>query len=311
MTTIHLTAPAATTADRSALDALPRRVALTLPELRLLAAEAGDAPLPFEPRTPSEGANPLESRLGQRRSAGSDDAYASALAALPDPSDSLTRRGLLTDGRADAGLVGALGLLATPEIALDLDVSAGGVQARAWHRQAGGAVATLATVDGLVFELAWFSAGQWADDLARVPVVPEEVTLTHSEVPAHLDLPYELVDAAGEALREGRDDLIPVLVAHHTGEIHDGTGTALTDAAVVAAVTQLHAETQGRLRGLVARVDHEHTTEVGVLSWLLLADGWRALRAHGDAAAPRVEISRVEPSDLAPALAPILAEVNR
>ncbi|MDP3891258.1 hypothetical protein [Nocardioides sp.] len=311
MTTIHLTASAAPTTDRSALDALPRRVALTLPELRLLAAEAGGAPLPFEARPTPEGLDPLESRLGLRRTGGGDEAYASALAALPDPSDSLSRRGLLPDGRADAALVGAVGLLATPEIALDLDVSAGGVQARAWHRQAGGAVATLATVDGLVFELAWFSSGQWADDLARVPVVPEEVTLTDSEVPAHLDLPYELVDAVGEALREGRDELVPVLVAHHTGAVHDGTGSVLTDAAVVAAVTQLHAETQGRLRGLVARVDRERTTEVGVVSWLLLADGWRALRAHGDAAAPRVEIRRVEPSDLAPTLAPVLAEVNR
>jgi hypothetical protein len=47
---------------------------------------------------------------------------------------------------------------------------------------------------------------------------------------------------------------------------------------------------------------------VGVLSWLLVADGWRALRPHDDG---RVAVDRVGPDDLAADLAPVLAAVRR
>ncbi len=114
-----------------------------------------------------------------------------------------------------AGLLGAIGLLATPQTALDLDVTAAGVRVRAWHRASGDAVATLATVDGIVFELAWFHTSAWADELARVAVLPEDCLLAESAVPAYLDLPYELADAASEAARSGRGDLVPVLAGQH------------------------------------------------------------------------------------------------
>jgi hypothetical protein len=42
----------------------------------------------------------------------------------------------------------ALGLLATPTVAVDLDVNIEGVRARAWHREAGGAVATRGPASG-------------------------------------------------------------------------------------------------------------------------------------------------------------------
>ena len=93
-------------------------------------------------------------------------------ASLHDPADTLRRRGLVTDAGADPGLVGAVGLLATPRLALDIDVAAGGTQVKAWHRQAGGAVATLSTCDGIVFELAWFPVDQWTAELARVTASP-------------------------------------------------------------------------------------------------------------------------------------------
>jgi len=113
-----------------------------------------------------------------------DSAYLSALESLHEPVDSLTRRGLIKDGVLDAGLAGAVGLLATPAVALDVDIRVGGVQAKAWHREAAGAVATLATIDGIVFELAWFDAPQWPAELARVTVVPEDVDLADSAVSA-------------------------------------------------------------------------------------------------------------------------------
>ena len=141
------------------LDALPRRVALTLPELRLVAERAGGAPLPFDvvdarrpdaPRTAGLGRAPAPRRgRGVRRRAG--------LAARPGRA-TLTRRGLLADDAVDeAGLLGAVGLLATPAVAArHRRHRRPEIRASSWHRQAGGAVATLSTVDGIVFELAWF-----------------------------------------------------------------------------------------------------------------------------------------------------------
>ncbi|RYP87215.1 hypothetical protein EKO23_06290 [Nocardioides guangzhouensis] len=293
------------------LEGLPRRLALTLLELRLLSERAGGAPLPFDVVERTD-AGPLQDRLGQSRQSADDEAYAAALDTLHDPAEALARRGLLTgDAGAipDAGVVGALGLLATPELALDLDVVVDTVRGRAWHRQRAGAVASLSTVDGIVFELAWFGTDQWAAELARMAVVPEDVELGDSTVPDVVDLPYELLDAGAEALRSGRADLLSTVVAHHTGSTVDGAGSPLDDAMVSAVVGALVGETQGRLRALVADVGAGGST-VGVLSWVLLADGWRVLRPHQEQDAHRVEVRRVEPADLASVLGPVLAEVT-
>lgn len=290
------------------LDALPRRVALTLPELRLVAEHAGGAPLPFDTAEPS-GTSTLDGRLGQSRGSAEDTAYAAALAALHDPTTSLTRRGLLTDGVLDEGLAGAVGLLATPSVALDIDVTVAGVHARAWHRHDGAAVATLSTVDGIVFELAWLPTSQWPTELSRVSVIPEDLTLHDSAVPALIDLPFELADAAAEALRTGRSDLVPVLVTQHRGQIFDGAGGTLNDADVTGFLSALATETRGRMRVLVADVSGAETTVVGVVSWVLLADGWRSLRPHEIDGTQRIEVRRVLPSDLGTDLAPVLAEV--
>lgn len=294
----------------SPLGGAPRRIGLTLPELQLVAEAAGGAPLPFALADP-EPASAMESRLGATPASTAERAYTDALAALHDPTESLTRRGLLDDGVLDDGLAGAVGLLATPEVALDLDVAAGGVQVKAWHRQAGGAVATLATIDGIVFELAWSAHDAWSDELARVAVVSEEIELRDSAVPSYVDLPYELVDSATEAIRAGRGDLVPVLVARHSGAVRDADGATLSDADVARLLTALASESQGRLRGLVADVTGESLSVVGVISWTLLADGWRALRPHRDDGVQRVEVRAVEAAELPTILAPVLAEAAR
>jgi hypothetical protein len=300
-------------APHDLLDGLPRRVALTLPELRFVAERANGAPLPFDLR-PEAGEGALDERLG--RSRGSDDqaAYAEALGRLHDPATSLSRRGLLVggpdDGAVDEGILGAVGLLATPTVAVDIDVAAGPVQVKSWHRHSGGAVAVLSTQDGLVFELAWFPTWAWATELARVAVVPEDLPLADSVVPDRLDLPHELADAAVEAARTHRTDLVPVLVGHHRGAVTDGAGRELTDGEVVAVLTGLATEARGRLRALVADVSGDETTTVGVLAWTLVADGWRAMRARQDETGLRLEVARVIPEDLAPELAPVVAEVS-
>ena len=50
---------------------------------------------------------------------------------------------------------------------------------------------------------------------------------------------------------------------------------------------------------------------MGVVAWTLVADGWRSLRAHQEADELRLQVSRAIPEDLAPELAPVLAEVAR
>jgi len=278
----------------------PRRVGLTLPELRLL-AEAVGAPLPFDLAGPGRpggsaggSAGGLAARLGPGASATQDEVYAAALARLGDPAESLRRRGLLLEA-PDPGIAGALGLLAAPRTAVDLDVAAGPMRAHAWHRQRDGAVASLATADGLVFELAWFAARAWPAELARVAALPEELRLRASLVPAVLRVPWQVADAAAEAVRSGRPELVPVIAGGST------LGTALT---------ALAGEAQGRLRALVSVVD-EQPRAVGVASWTLLADGWHAVRARHGAGAhdDGLEIAAVTPTDLPTELAPLLAEV--
>lgn len=309
MPTIDLSTPPP--APTTLLDGLPRRVTLTLPELRLVAGRAGGAPLPFELAEPRS-AEALEDRLGSSRATAEESAYAAALASLHDPEESLARRGLLGEvGEVgeDNGLLGAVGLLATPQTALDLDVAAAGVRARAWHRRTGDAVAALSTVDGIVFELAWFHTARWAEELARAGVLPEDVGLTDSEVPAYLDLPYDLADAASEAARSGRTDLVPVLSDQADGAVLGADGEPLGEAVTTIVLNALAAESRGRLRVLVADLTGEETAVVGVVSWTLLADGWHALRPREVDGRPRIQVAAVMPDDLATELAPVLAEV--
>lgn len=275
-----------------AWDGVARRVGLTLPELRLLAERTG-APLPFDITAPPASTNGLASRLGPSTRATRASAYAAALAALGDPAESLAQRGLLAVEGVDPGIAGALGLLAAPRTALDLDVAAGAVRAHAWHRQRDDAVAALATADGLVFELSWFSAAAWPAELARVAALPEDIALRPSSVPTLLRVPLEIVDAAAEAVRSGRPELVPIVAG---------------DPALGVVLTALAGEAQGRLRALVTTVGDARP--IGVASWTLLADGWHAVRPRrGGSGDAEIEIALVEPDALATELAPLLAEV--
>ncbi len=307
MVTIDLTTPPPPAA--SFLDSLARRLALTLPELRLVAELAGNAPLPFDLHDHNDDTGTLSGRLGQSRGSVEDEAYADALTTLHDAEGTLRRRGLLTDDGPDPGILGAVGLLATPRLALDIDVAAGGTQVKAWHRHADGAVASLSTCDGIVFELAWFPVDQWTTELARVTAVPGDLTLSSSAVPEVLDLPYSLVDSVGEALRSGRSDLVPVLVSQSGGDVR-ADGDAMGEAEAAAATSALHAESRGRLRILAAEVSERTATSVGVVSWVLLKDGWHSITPRHDDDGARVTVGRVDPNDLATELAPVLAQVT-
>lgn len=292
MTTIDLGAAPPPSTDTWA--GVPRRVGLTVSELAHVCSVTG-TPMPIEVAAPHTSG--LDARLGQSRASAQDQAYADAVAAMGDPRVSLARRGLLTDDGPDAGLAGALGLLASPAVALDLDIVVNGLRAHAWHRQQGDAVATLATSDGMVFELSWFPVGGWAAELGRATVLPEDCSMSSSSVPDHLEVPFELADGVFEALRSGRSDLVPVLTAG--------------DTTLATVLTALTTEARGRLRALVTAVSPDDPSPIGVVSWTLLADGWRALRPLSVEGALRLVITRVEPADLGTELAPVLAEVVR
>jgi hypothetical protein len=306
MATIDLGSPPRTAAGL--LDALPRRLALTLPELQLAAERAGGAPLPFVVSEPTPSGS-LEGRLGTSRTSAQDRAYAATLASLHDPEETLQRRGLLTADALDEGLAGALGLLATPRVAVDLDVTVDGARAHAWHREADGAVATLATADGVVFELAWFAASSWTDELTRVARLPSDQVLRGTALPDMIDLPFELLDSASEAVRTSRSDLLPLLASRHSGSSTNADGSPISDVELTSMLSALTIDTRGRLRALGADVSGDETTVVGVVSWVLLADGWHALRPRRVDDDHRVEVRLVEAADLAADLAFVLAEV--
>ncbi|MBO0842303.1 MAG: hypothetical protein J2O46_03900 [Nocardioides sp.] len=271
---------------------VPRRVGLTLPELTSACTQIG-APLPFEALPQRD--DGLQSRLGVTREGTEDEALARTLTGYGDGEASLRRRDLLGDS-LDSGIAGALGLLATPEIVVDVDVVVDGVRAHAWHRQQGDAAASLATVDGLVFELSWYPARSWAAELGRVATLPSETVRRTSRVPDHLEVPYAVADAVLEAIRTGRADLIPTLTSG--------------DSTLAEALTAVAEETHGRLRAVVATAGDPETSPIGIVSWTLVADGWRALRTtSGDELL--LTMTSVEPSELAADLAPVLAEVAR
>lgn len=313
LTTAPLPAPA------GLLDGLPRRLGLTLPELRRAAELAGGAPLPFPdpggPGPAGAAGDLLGDRLGGADGSAdpAETAYDVALRALPDPTDSLVRRGLLAAGSLDAGLAGALGLLATPRLAVDLDLAVGDDRLRSWQRQRADAVATLATADGLVFELAWCHTSQWAGELARVATLlpdddraaPEGTSGTRP--PDVVRLPFELADAAAEAVAAGRPDVLPALL-DQAPRVTDAAGRPLAASDAHRALTWLTSHCRGRLRALATDVTPRAGLPVATLSWLLTDDGWRALEPVPGAAG-MLQVRRVDPADLAASLAPALAGV--
>jgi hypothetical protein len=104
---------------------------------------------------------------------------------------------------------------------------------------------------------------------------------------------------------------VPVLADHHSGAVVEG-GRPVADADVAGLLQTLSRETRGRLRALVAHVGDSAPNVVGVVSWLLLSDGWHALETQsgGGSDTPLVRVRAVEASDLAGALAPVIAEVT-
>ena len=218
MATIDLSTPPPP--PTTLLDALPRRVTLTLAELRLVAERAGGAPLPFdvvEPRWRTRARRPArcEPLVGE------DAAYADALASLHDPAATLERRGLLgDDANGEAARRGRPARHAHHRRRHRRDrgrhpraVVAPAVTARPWRRSPR-STASSSSWPGSVRPS---GPPSWAASA----VLPDDLAVRASTVPAHVDVPFELADAATEAIHSGRTDLVPVLAAHHAGSVVD------------------------------------------------------------------------------------------
>ena len=155
------------------------------------------------------------------------------------------------------------------------------MQGKAWHRQAGEAVATLSTVDGIVFELAWFPTASWPTELGRVAVIPEDLALRES-VGARdgRTSPTSWPTRPPRRCAARATTWSPCSRPGTRGEVLDADGAPLTEVETGRLLAAIAAEARGRLRVLAADVSGEETSVVGVVSWVLLADGWRALTPH-------------------------------
>ncbi len=181
---------------------------------------------------------------------------------------------------------------------LDLAVRRGRHDARlhARHELRGSTVRATATAGGEVEDVR-FDVRLWRVELARTcrVAIPDGAT---AAPPDGLALPWDLVVGTGAALAERRPDLYDELVAR-------------ADSALREPVRRLH-RAVGRLR-VVGTLPTR--SRVGWVSWVLFADGWRALTpvVERGSAGPRpmLRLEARRPEDLARDVARWAAEVPR
>ncbi len=303
---------------------LPRRLVLGLDELLVLARSCGDLRLPLHTGT-SESTGAVAGRTAARLSGGAAPpeheaaamlARAEASAADEGPEGAaarLTQAGLLHEGTPPPELSGALEVLDHPEVLATVDLTVAGrggeVPLRAWFALAAGAVVQLATVDGLRYELGWYGLRDWGAALARAVAVDSLLPVAPAEpaTPDAWSLPHELLLAGATAVRSRREDLLDELVRMHAGTVRDEHDDAVDDLTARTWLTLLESGTRGRMRLTVTSVHDERTA--GVVSWLLLEDGWRELRARVGEGEHVVDVRRVAPTDLGSRVAPLVGEV--
>jgi hypothetical protein len=166
------------------------------------------------------------------------------------------------------------------------------------HAWCGTVVHAVSTSGAAEVETAAFDVADWQEELAGICRVAVSPPTCPSPIP-DLEIPWDLVLGTGAALGRHRPDLYDVLVARAGGAV-TAAGRPLGLAAVHAQVLRLHHAVIGRLRctGTVPS-----SRRVGWVSWLLYADGWRALTPYAGAgtgeARPMVRLERRSPGDLA------------
>ncbi len=182
--------------------------------------------------------------------------------------------------------------MSAPDVTCVVDVSVrrdeshgGWVQVRSRQELHGGLV-TAVTSAGARAEVAWWGVDEWAGRLGRLADVPVPEGPAPPE--PEVEVPLDVLLGAGEALRTQRPDVLDELVRR----------AAPTDpTALREQLVRLHTAVVGRLLAVVAARDGG-AARAGWVSWLLFADGWRALtprRRHGG---PVVRLTAAGPLDL-------------
>jgi hypothetical protein len=166
-------------------------------------------------------------------------------------------------------------------VTLDLALTRGGTTSwsRAVHVPHGSVVDIAVAGDDRV-STRRISVRRWAAELTETCrcVAHDRPAYPPDDSP---DLPWELVVASGAALADRRAGLYAELLGR-------------LDPAARAQLDRLHRGTVGRLRasGTAGR-------RVGRLSWVLVADGWRALTPYAVGGSAMVRLERRRPEDLA------------
>jgi hypothetical protein len=195
--------------------------------------------------------------------------------------------------------------LRSPEVTCEVDVSVvdptitpgwAQVHSRQGRRDDRVAVASSA---GRSVEVATFGVEHWQTELARAARVRVPARAPTPPEPV-VEAPFEVLLAAGEAIRAGRPEVLDELVRR----ADDAEPVALRDQLV-----RLHTAVVGRLLAVVAARD-DGRVRAGWLSWLLFADGWRSLDAVRRDARPLVRLTTVRPMDLGRQVASLVSLVE-
>jgi len=145
----------------------------------------------------------------------------------------------------------------------------------------------IASSAGSAVELAWLGSEHWQTELARAATVP--VPAAASAPPEdRIEVPFDVLLGAGEALRTCRADVLDELVARAGSDDPSGLRDQLV---------RLHSAVVGRLLVTVA-ARNDGTSRAGWVSWLLFGDGWRSLTPVRRDARPVVLLAPAEPLDL-------------
>ena len=237
-------------------------------------------------------------------------------AAAADPSSELETAGLLDVRRRAARRGRRARWRASPHPgcssrSTSASATSGAARSRrfkSWQRLRAGRVTTLSTAGGPSVELAWWPDSRYPAELARIATVPPgrpgrwwrpQGVVTP---PDELSLPYELLLGSGGAIRCGtrRPAGRPGRTVRRAGHRPRGRTGRRGDGAVAEQVRLLHSGTAGRLRVTVAGAAAGGRRTLGIVSWMLTADGWRELRPFTRDAVPMVRVVASGPTTSAP-----------
>jgi hypothetical protein len=201
-----------------------------------------------------------------------------------------------------------------PEVTCEVGVSVrrpgtgrGWVQVHSRQALRGDVVAAVSSAGGPA-QVSWWRTDDWHAQLTRAASVPVPEATARPPSPG-VEVPLDVLLAVGEALRTHRGEVLDELVGRAVG-VARIAARELDPGEVRTELVRLHRGTLGRLLATVAARDGQAHTRVGWVSWLLFADGWRALRPTRVQGRPSVRADPVEPSRLGPEVARLVAVVR-